>query len=75
MHACCSPGRLTEQGTAVAGDPPPTGSETQVGQSGPRGEVVDTADLVTLAAGEFAMGSEDPGAYAEDGRDRSGRSA
>ena len=66
-HSCCSPGRLTEPGTAVADGSPAAGGETQGGQTTERGEAVDTGDLVTLAAGEFAMGSEDPGAYAEDG--------
>src|SRR6187551_1450187 len=67
VHACCSPGRLTEPRTAAAGGPPAPGSEPEGGHSGPRGDAGDTAELVTLDAGEFAMGSEDPGAYAEDG--------
>ena len=66
-HACCSPGRLTEHRTAVAGRPPAAASETPIAASHPGGEVVDTAELVTLPAGLFAMGCEDPGAYAEDG--------
>jgi sulfatase modifying factor 1 len=57
-HACCAPAR---DGSAGAGDPGRTATTVTEGGG------ADTPDLVTLAGGPFLMGTEDPGAYAEDG--------
>ena len=58
---CCAPRRATGVEPGAAGSSP----GTRVGAAHRASD--DEAGLVRLAGGTFLMGSEDPGAYAEDG--------
>ena len=60
-HACCAPGRPAAPTTV---DQSPAANPAPVQGVGGSDE---DAQMVTLAGGEFTMGCEDPGAYAEDG--------
>jgi len=58
---CCAPRRTTGAEPSAAAAPPGTRAEPV------RRATDDDSGLVRLAGGTFLMGSEDPGAYAEDG--------
>jgi len=58
---CCAPRRTTGAEPSAAAAPPGTRAEPV------RRDTDDDSGLVRLAGGTFLMGSEDPGAYAEDG--------